>query len=92
MAQPMRLRTITNIAYAATVLLTLAGGVTMLLASSALEDERAAVSRADELKERTAAVGNDVLRLSDRAREYVVTGKEEFLEDYLHPCTTCCST
>lgn len=80
----MRLRTITNIAYAATVLLTLAGGVTMLLASSALEDERAAVSRADELKERTAAVGNDVLRLSDRAREYVVTGKEEFLEDYLH--------
>jgi hypothetical protein len=42
----MRLRTITNIAYAATVLLTLAGGTTMLLASSALEAERAAVSRA----------------------------------------------
>lgn len=84
MAQPMRLRTITNIAYAATVLLTLAGGTTMLLASSALEAERAAVSRAEGLKEQTAAVGQDVLRLSDRAREYVITGKEEFLEDYLY--------
>ena len=80
----MRLRTITNIAYAATVLLTLAGGTTMLLASSALEAERAAVSRAEGLKEQTAAVGQDVLRLSDRAREYVITGKEEFLEDYLY--------
>ena len=78
----MRLRTITNIAYAATVLLTLAGGTTMLLASSALEAERAAVSRAEGLKEQTAAVGQDVLRLSDRAREYVITGNEEYLEDY----------
>ncbi len=55
----------------------------MLLASNALEAERAAVSRADDLKDRTAAVGDDVLRLSDRAREYVVTGKEAFLEDFL---------
>nr|WP_321361288.1 diguanylate cyclase [uncultured Hyphomonas sp.] len=79
----MRLRTITNIAYAATVLLTLAGGATMLLASNALEAERAAVSRADDLKDRTATVGDDVLHLSDRAREYVVTGKEVFLEDFV---------
>ena len=79
----MRLRTITNIAYVTTVMLTLAGGATMFLASNALEAERAAIAQAKQLEQQTADVGSEVLRLSDRAREYVVTGKEAFLEDYL---------
>jgi len=41
----MRLATITNWAYGLTVFLALAAGTTMLLASNAQEDERAAVAQ-----------------------------------------------
>jgi diguanylate cyclase (GGDEF)-like protein len=70
----MRLATITNWAYGATVFLTLASGTAMLLASSAQEDERAAVAQRYRLDDMTDKIGADVTALSDQAREYIITG------------------
>lgn len=78
----MRLATITNWAYGATVVLTLASGTMMLLASSAQEDERAAVEQRYRLDDATAKIGTEVTALSDQAREYVITGNQSHLLVY----------
>ncbi|QVM85641.1 sensor domain-containing diguanylate cyclase [Novosphingobium decolorationis] len=69
----MRLATITNWAYGATVLLTLVSGTTMLLSSSAQEQERVAVERRFALDRATERLAEDVYRLTDRARQYLNT-------------------
>jgi diguanylate cyclase (GGDEF)-like protein len=70
----MRLATITNWAYGTTVLLTLASGVTMLLASSAHERERTAVAQRYELDKAANELGKDVFLLTDHSRQFVTTG------------------
>jgi diguanylate cyclase (GGDEF)-like protein len=70
----MRLSTITNWAYGATVALTLASGTTMLLASSAQQQERTSVSRRYALDRATATIEEDVLALSELARQYAING------------------
>jgi hypothetical protein len=78
----MRLATITNWAYGATVVLTLASGTTMLLASSAHETERASVSRRYLLDQATATIEDDVLILSELARQYAINGDTSDLTAY----------
>jgi diguanylate cyclase (GGDEF)-like protein len=75
----MRLATITNWAYGATVFLTLASGTTMLLASAVQEGERAAVAQRYRLDDATDKLSADVTALSDQAREYVITGDPSHL-------------
>ena len=70
----MRLATITNWAYGATVALTLASGVTMLQASNAHQREREAVEQRYQLDKATSRLGTDVYALSDHARQYLNTG------------------
>ena len=70
----MRLATITNWAYGATVCLTLLSGVTMLMASSAQERERASVSQRYALDQATTTIEDDVVALSELARQYAVRG------------------
>lgn len=70
----MRLATITNWAYGATVALTLVSGVTMLLASTAQEREREAVAQRHRLDQATSRLGNEVYALTDHARQYLNTG------------------
>lgn len=78
----MRLATITNWAYGATVALTIASSVTMLLASGAQDRERAAVETRFRLDQATATLGDDIFVLSDRARQYVNTGDSTYLVSY----------
>jgi hypothetical protein len=66
----MRLATITNWAYGATLLLTFASGVTMLPASNAQDQERAAVAQRELLDGASAKIATEVTALSDIAREY----------------------
>lgn len=70
----MRLATITNWAYGATVALTLASGTTMLLASSAQQQERTSVSERYVLDRATSTIDEDVLALSELARQYAING------------------
>jgi diguanylate cyclase (GGDEF)-like protein len=70
----MRLATITNWAYGVTVVLTLASGTTMLLASAAQEHERTAVAQRHKLDQATSAVGVQIYALTGQAREYVISG------------------
>lgn len=70
----MRLATITNWAYGATLILTLTSGVTMLLASDAHERERAAVAHRYALDRATTALGKTMFLSADHARQFVVTG------------------
>ena len=70
----MRLATIINWAYGATVGLTVASAATMLLASDAQDDERAAVEQRYQLDKATSRLGTDVYALSDHARQYLNTG------------------
>jgi diguanylate cyclase (GGDEF)-like protein len=78
----MRLATITNWAYGATVALALLSGGTMLLASSALDEERAAVAQRESLDRMTSAVELEESTLSRLARQYVITGKQPDLSAY----------
>lgn len=78
----MRLATITNWAYGATVLLTLASGTTMMLASSALENERAAVQQRYQLDRLTAQLDDEVLALTAQARTFVISGDPTHLDVY----------
>jgi diguanylate cyclase (GGDEF)-like protein len=78
----MRLSTITNWAYGATVVLTLASGATMLMASGAEERERAAVAQRQQFDQLTATLEEDVYRLTEQARGYVVTGDPSHLIAY----------
>lgn len=70
----MRLATITNWAYGATVALTLVSGTTMLLASNAQERERAAVEQRHRLDQATSRLDLEVFALTDHARQYLNTG------------------
>ena len=70
----MRLSTITNWAYGATVALTLASGATMLMASSAEQAERAAVEQRAALDQMTSALLEDSYRQTEQARAYAITG------------------
>ena len=78
----MRLATITNWAYGATVVLTLASGTTMLLASSAQQQERTSVSQRYALDRATATIEEDVLALSELSRQYVINGDASDLLAY----------
>lgn len=70
----MRLATITNWAYGATLVLTLTSGVTMLLASDAHERERAAVAHRYALDRATTGLGKTMFLSAEHARQFVVTG------------------
>lgn len=78
----MRLATITNWAYGATVALTLVSGTTMLLASNAQERERAAEAQRYRLDQATQNLGLDVYELTGQARQYVITGDASHLAVY----------
>lgn len=78
----MRLATITNWAYGATVVLTIVSSTTMILASNAQEHERAAVEQRYALDKATAELGTDIYALSDRARQFVNTGDPTYLAAY----------
>ncbi|WP_395397241.1 diguanylate cyclase [Novosphingobium sp. BL-8A] len=70
----MRIATITNWAYAATVCLTLAAGVTMILASNADRVERDAVRQRGLFDELAAEIETDLSEQTDQARLYAVSG------------------
>ncbi len=78
----MRIATITNWAYGATVFLTMASGATMLMASGAEERERAAVAQRARFDQLTASVEEDAFRLTEQAREYVISGDPAHLIVY----------
>ncbi|HEX7821837.1 MAG TPA: diguanylate cyclase [Sphingobium sp.] len=75
----MRLATITNWAYGVTVALTLLSGATMLLASSAQEREREAVSQRYRLDRATDNLERDISGLTDHARQYLNSGDATYL-------------
>jgi diguanylate cyclase (GGDEF)-like protein len=70
----MRLATITNWAYGATVVLALGSASTMLMATNAQDKERASVEQRYQLDQAASKAGSEVMTLSDKAREYVITG------------------
>lgn len=78
----MRLSTITNWAYGATVALTLASGTTMLMASGAEERERAAVAQRAIFDQATATLEEDVYRLTEQARGFIISGDPSHLIAY----------
>ncbi|WP_416464145.1 diguanylate cyclase [Sphingomonas sp. VDB2] len=78
----MRLSTITNWAYGATVALTLVSGATMLMASGAEERERAAVAQRATFDQATATLEEDVYRLTEQARGFVISGDPSHLIAY----------
>ncbi len=78
----MRLATITNWAYGATVALTLVSGMTMLRASAAQDRERASVEQRYRLDQATSQLGTDMLALTEQARGYVISGDPTHLDVY----------
>lgn len=78
----MRLATITNWAYGATVALTLVSGITMLLASNAQEHERSAVAQRYRLDRATSTLSDEIYALTDHARQYLNTGDPAYLTVY----------
>ncbi|MEG1212756.1 MAG: diguanylate cyclase [Leclercia sp.] len=78
----MRIATITNWAYGATVCLTIASGVAMLMASSAESVERQAVEQRYVFDQLTEEVEIDALALSDLARLYVIKQDPAVLQAY----------
>lgn len=78
----MRLATITNWAYGMTVVLALASGTAMLLASAAQDRERAAVAQRFDLDRATATVAEDVAVLSRLARQFAISGNLADLTAY----------
>ena len=81
-AAGMRLSTITHTAYVTTVVLSMITGATMLMASAALDEERAAVANRYAFDKASFELDVEIFHMSDKAREYVITGNEEYLEDY----------
>ncbi|MEP4957697.1 MAG: hypothetical protein ABJU19_00095, partial [Roseobacter sp.] len=80
-AAGMRLSTITHTAYVTTVVLSMITGATMLMASAALDEERAAVANRYAFDKASFELDVEIFHMSDKAREYVITGNEEYLED-----------
>lgn len=82
MCVTMRLSTITNWAYGATVVLTLASGAMMLTASSAEERERAAVEQRAMFDQLTAKLEEETFRQSEHARAFAITGNPAHVVAY----------
>lgn len=78
----MRIATITNWAYGATVCLTLASGIIMLLASNADTAERNAVEQRQRFDRLTEDVETDAWAQSDLARLYVIKKDPQTLKEY----------
>lgn len=78
----MRIATITNWAYSATVCLTIVSGVVMLMASNADNTERQAVEQRYVFDKLTGEVETDAWSLSDLARLYAVTKNPDTLDTY----------
>lgn len=78
----MRIATITNWAYGATVCLTLASGVVMLMAAHADSVEREAVKQRQQFDQQTENVETDAWMLSDLARLYVIKKEPGILTEY----------
>ncbi|EOZ6411846.1 diguanylate cyclase [Cronobacter turicensis] len=75
----MRIATITNFAYGATVALTLASGVVLMMASDADKAERAAVRQSTAFDRLTETVEQETYALTELARVYVVERRPEDL-------------
>jgi diguanylate cyclase (GGDEF)-like protein len=82
--QPMRLATITNWAYGATLVLTLVSGATMLFAANTQDRERAAVTQRYRLDQASTRLASEVTALNDEAADFVVTGDPAHLLVYQH--------
>jgi len=78
----VRIATITNWAYGATVCLTLASGIVMLLASNADTAERHAVEQRQRFDQLTEDVETDAWAQSDLARLYVIKKDPQTFNDY----------
>ncbi|WP_039032446.1 diguanylate cyclase [Leclercia adecarboxylata] len=78
----MRIATITNWAYGATVCLTIASGIAMLMASSAEKVERQAVEQRYVFDQLTEEVEVDAWALSDLARLYVIKQTPAVADEY----------
>lgn len=78
----MRIATITNWAYGATVCLTLASGIVMLMASHADSVEREAVKQRQQFDQLTENVETDAWMLSDLARLFVIKKEPAILNEY----------
>lgn len=74
----MRLATITNWAYGATVALTLVSGAAMLVTAQERERERAAVEQRHQLDAATETLDEEVSALTDHARQYLDTGDASY--------------
>ncbi len=74
----MRLATITNWAYGATVALTLLSGTTMVLASGAQDVERAAVAQRHSFDQATSRLEEEMFSLTDLARQYLNTADPSY--------------
>ncbi len=84
----MRIATITNWAYGATVCLTLASGVAMLMASNAEKVERQAVEQRYVFDQLTEEVEADAWALSDLARLYVIKQDPAVADQYRQKAET----
>lgn len=78
----MRIATITNWAYGATVCLTIASGIVMLMASNADNVEREAVKQRQVFDQLTEDVEIHAWMLSDLARLFVIKKEPSVLEVY----------
>ena len=78
----MRIATITNWAYGATVCLTIASGIIMLMASSADTLERQAVEQRQKFDQLTEDIETDIWAQSDLARLYVIKKDPQVLKEY----------
>ncbi|MEX9254535.1 diguanylate cyclase [Pseudenterobacter timonensis] len=78
----MRISTITNWAYGATVCLTLACGAAMLMASGADKAERQAVAQRQLFDQLSEEVEIDAWALSDLARLYIISPDPATLSEY----------
>lgn len=78
----MRIATITNWAYGATVCLTIASGIVMLMASNADNVERQAVKQRQQFDQLTEDIETDAWMLSDLARLFVINKAPDVLAEY----------
>ena len=78
----MRIATITNWAYGATVCLTIASGIIMLMASGADTAERQAIELRQNFDELTENIETDAWIQSDLARLYVIKKNPQILDEY----------
>ena len=78
----MRIATITNFAYVATVVLTLSSGVALFMASSAEREERAAVAENRVFDTLTDDLEKEAYALTDLARDAVIKPQPENVQSW----------